>query len=145
MNWKHIVFGVAGFAFGFWACMPREAVLQPRWEVLVVNDVGNGLAGARVHELRQDYITHRAGGTSDQTADSYGRVAFPAVRVRTSPLLRAIACGQEIASQGAHASCGYYEDIVVQVDGYAEAARSVSDLPIKSRGKLLTITLRPVR
>ncbi len=145
MNWKHIVFGVAGFAFGFWACMPREAVLQPRWEVLVVNDVGNGLAGARVHELRQDYITDRAGGTSVQTADSYGRAAFPGVRVRTSPLLRTIACGKQIASQGAHASCGYHNEITAIVDGYAEAARSVSDLPIGSRGKLLTITLRPVR
>ena len=145
MTWKHIVLGVAGFAFGFWACMPREAVLQPRWEVLVVNDVGNGLAGARVHELRQDYITHRNDGTSEQIADSYGRAAFPAVRVRSSPLLRAIACGKQVVSQGAHASCGYYEDIVAELDGYAEAARSVSDLPIKSRGKLLMITLRPAR
>jgi hypothetical protein len=145
MTWKHIVLGVAGFAIGFWACMPREAVLQPRWEVLVVNDVGNGLAGARVRDMWQDYITDRGDGESDQVADSYGRAAFPAVRVRTSPLLRAIACGKQIASQGAHAGCGYYQDIVAEVDGYAEAARSVSDLPVKSRGKLLTITLRPAR
>jgi len=145
MNWKHIIFGAAGFLFGFWACMPREAVLQPRYEVLVINEVGNGLAGARVHELRQDYITHRAGGTSEETADSYGRAAFPAVRMRTSPLLRAIACGRQIASQGAHASCGYHHDITADVDGYTETTRSVCDLPIKSRGKLLTITLRPTR
>jgi hypothetical protein len=143
MNWKHILAGFCGFAFGFWLCMPRDAVLQPRWEVLVLDESGHGIAHAAVQEFRQDNVTHLGATSTIQTADSYGRAAFPAVHGRTSPLLRGIACGRQIASQGAHAGCGYFHDITAALDGYVEVARKESDLPLKGRGRLLQLTMRP--
>jgi hypothetical protein len=142
MAWKKIVAGVSGFLFGFWFCMPRQALLQPRYEVLVSDASGKGIAGARVWQIQQDHITSRGQATSSAVADSYGRVAFPAVRKRTSPLLRTFACArQKIASR--HEACGYSYNFTVETAGNTEIARSESDLPLHGRGRLLRITLGP--
>ncbi|MEO7029464.1 MAG: hypothetical protein ABI147_08665 [Acidobacteriaceae bacterium] len=142
MKWKSIFAGICGFAFGFWLCMPRDTVLLPRYEVLVADAAGKGLAGAEVKQSREDYAISGNVSSSLTSADSYGRAAFPAVRGRTSPLLRLIMCGRRMVTLGVHAPCGYRFQIVAEVPGYAEASRSESKLPLKGRGRLLRITMR---
>lgn len=142
MNWKNILAGVCGFAFGFWLCMPRDVVLLPRYEVLVDDVSGNGLPSAEVKQVRQDYAITGTVSSSLSLADGYGRVAFPAVGGRTSPLLRLIVCGRRMVSFGVHAPCGYRVQIAAEVPGYTEASRSESKLPLKGRGHLLRIVLR---
>ncbi len=121
--------------------MPRDAVLLPRYEVLVADAAGKGLAGAEVKQMREDYAVSGHVSSSLASADSYGRAAFPAVRGRTSPLLRLIVCGRRMVTLGVHAPCGYLHQIAVEVPGYSEAARSESKLPLKGRGNLLRITM----
>ena len=142
MGWKHYLAGLCGFVLGFWICMPRDVVLMPRYEVLVEDASGKGLASAQVEQLRQDYAISGTTSFSFSTADNYGRVAFPAVSGRTSPLFRAIRCGREMAAHGIHAPCGYLHAFNVEAAGYAEASRSESDLPLRSRGRLVRITMR---
>ena len=142
MSWRHYLAGLCGFVLGFWICMPRDVVLLPRYEVLVEDASGKGLASARVEQLRQDYAISGAVSHSFSDADSYGRSAFPAVGGRTSPLLRAISCARQMAAHGVHAPCRYLHQFAVEVPGYAEAGRSESDLPLKGRGRLLRITMR---
>lgn len=144
VGWKHYLAGLCGFVVGFWLCMPRNVVLMPRYEVLVEDATGKGLAAARVEQLRQDYAVSGTTSFSFSTADSYGRVAFPAVSGQTSPLLRIIRCGRQMAAHGVHAPCGYVHSFAVDVPGYAEADRSESDLPLRSRGRLVHITMRAV-
>ena len=144
MNWKNILAGVCGFAFGFWLCMPRDVVLLPRFEVLVGDVSGKGLAGAEVKQVRQDYAISGSVSSSLSTADGYGRAAFPAVRGHTSPLRRLIVCGRRMATLGVRAPCGYRVQVVAEVSGYAEASRSESKLPLKGRGHLLRITMRQI-
>jgi hypothetical protein len=144
MKWRHLLAGLCGFAFGFWLFMPRSVVLLPRYEVLVTGATGKGFPLAEVTEFRQDYAISGAASSSIATADSYGRAAFPLVRGRTSPLRRLVLCGRLMAAQGVHAPCGYLHQITVEVPGYAEASRSESALPLKDRGRLLRITLRPI-
>jgi len=144
MGWKHYLAGLCGFVLGFWGCMPRNVVLMPRYEVLVQDATGKGLTSARVEQLRQDYAISGAESHSFSVADSYGRAAFPAVSGRTSPLLRVISCGRQMAAHGVHAPCGYSHQFAVEVPGYVEASRSESDLPLKSRGRLVLITMRAV-
>ena len=122
--------------------MPRNVVLMPRYEVLVQDASGKGLASAQVEQLRQDYAISGTTSFSFSTADSYGRVAFPAVSGRTSPLLQMLACGRQMAAHGVHAPCGYRHEFVVEVPGYAETSRSESDLPLQSRGRLVHVTMR---
>src|ERR1700744_5758992 len=88
VGWKHYLAGLCGFVLGFWLCMPRNVVLMPRYEVLVENASGKGLASVQVEQLRQDYVISNTTSFSFSTDDSYGRVAFPAVSGRASPLLR---------------------------------------------------------
>jgi len=144
MSWKHYLAGLCGFVFGFWFCMPRNIVLMPRYEVLVEDPSGKGLASVRVEQLRQDYAISNTTSFSFSTADSYGRVAFPAVSGRTSPLFRVIFCGRRMATQGIHAPCEYLHQFAVEAPGYVEAGRSESDLPLRSRGRLVRITMRAV-
>jgi hypothetical protein len=144
MSWKHYFAGLCGFVLGFWFCMPRNVVLMPRYEVLVEDASGKGLASVQVEQLRQDYAISGTTSFSFSTADSYGRVAFPAVSGRTSPLLQVIACGRQMAAHGVHASCGYMHSFAVDAPGYAEASRSESDLPLKSRGRLVRVAMRAV-
>jgi hypothetical protein len=141
MTWKHIVMGLVGFSFGLWFCYPREMALEPRWEVLVQDADGHGLLQAEVFQTRYDYAT--GGGRSEtlRQADSYGRVAFPAVSAHTSPLLRTITCVRLKAS-GKKASCGFHQIIVAAADGYVETARQEGTLPLKGRGELLTVTMQ---
>src|SRR4051812_13480512 len=115
MNWKHILAGICGFAFGFWLCMPRDTVLLPRYEVLVLAENGSALPAAHVEQVRRDFAVSGVTSTSRATADSYGRVAFPAVRAHTSPLLRLIVCGRQIAAHGIHAPCGFHQQITADV------------------------------
>jgi hypothetical protein len=143
MTWKHLLAGLCGFAFGFWLCMPRDVVLLPRYEVLMEDASGKGFPLAEVKEFRQDYAISGATSSSIATADSYGRAAFPPVHGRTSPLLRLIICGRLMAAHGVHAPCGYLHQITAEVPGYTEASRTESDLPLKDRGRLLHITMRP--
>jgi len=144
MSWKHYLAGLCGFVLGFWFCMPRNVVLMPRYEVLVEDSSGNGLASAQVEQLRQDYATSGATSFSFSTADSYGRAAFPAVSGRTSPSRQVILCGRQMAAHGVHAPCGYLHGFEVEFPGYVEASRSESDLPLRSRGRLVRITMRAV-
>lgn len=141
MGWKHYFAGLCGFVFGFWVCMPRNVVLMPRYEVLVQDASGKGLASARVEQLRQDYGISGTTSHSFADADSYGRVAFPGASGRTSPLLQAVACGRQMAMHGIYAPCGYRHEFAVEVPGYAETSRPESDLPLKSRGRLVRITM----
>ena len=143
MNWKHIVAGLAGFAVGFWLCIPRDTLLQQRWEVRVVDPAGNAIPGASVRELRRDYATGAGESTSLQTADSFGRVAFQAVRVRSSPLLQGAGCAVRMVTKGVQASCRYTQEITVAANGYTEAGRTAQSMRLKERGSLLKITLRP--
>ena len=142
MTWRHYLAGLCGFVLGFWLCMPRNVVLMPRYEVLVEDTSSKGLASARVEQLRQDYAVSGTTSFSFSTADSYGRVAFPAVSGRTSPLLRIIHCGRQMAAHGVHAPCRYVYSFALDVPGYAEAGRSESDLPLRSRGRLVHVTMR---
>jgi hypothetical protein len=142
MSWKHYLAGLCGFVLGFWFCMPRNVLLMPRYEVLVEDASGKGLASAQVEQVRQDYAISGTTSFSFSIADSYGRAAFPAVSGRTSPLRRAILCGRQMAAHGAHAPCGYAHSFALDVPGYAEASRSESDLPLQSRGRLLRVTMR---
>jgi hypothetical protein len=144
MSWKHYLAGLCGFVLGFWFCMPRDVVLMPRYEVLIEDASGKGLASAQVEQLRQDYAISGTTSHSFSTADSYGRAAFPAVGGRTSPLRRVIVCGRQMAAQGVHAPCGYLHSFAVDVPGLAEAGRFESDLPLKGRGRLVRITMRVV-
>jgi len=144
MGWKHYLAGLCGFVLGYWLCMPRNVVLMPRYEVLVEDASGKGLASAQVEQLRQDYAISGTTSSSFSTADSYGRAQFPAVSGRTSPLLRIIHCGGQMAAHGVHAPCGYIHSLLVDVPGYAEASRSESDLPLRSRGRFVHITMRRV-
>jgi hypothetical protein len=144
MGWKHYLAGLCGFVLGFWLCMPRNVVLVPRYEVLVEDASGKGLAAAQVEQLRQDYAISGATSFSFATADGWGRAAFPAISGRTSPLRRMIFCGRRMAAQGVHAPCGYLHSFAVEVPGYAEASRSESDLPLRGRGRLVHITMRAV-
>jgi len=143
MTWKHLLAGLCGFAFGFWLCMPREVLLLPRYEVLVTVASGRGFPHAEVRQLRQDNAVSAATSSSFATADSYGRAAFPAVRATTSPLRRLILCARLMAAQGIHTPCGYRHQITAEAPGYVEASRSESDLPLKDRGRLLRIAIRP--
>lgn len=141
MTWKHIVMGVLGFALGYWFCMPRDTTLSPRWEVLVQDGKGRGLAAAEVTRTRESDFDRALNGYTLQAADSWGRAAFPPVHVRTSPLLRALACVRELA-HSVHGTCGYRQNIVASVPGYVELKRTEEELPLIGRGRLLTITLR---
>jgi hypothetical protein len=143
MTWKHLLAGLCGFAFGFWLCMPRDVVLLPRYEVLMEDASGKGFPLAEVKEFRQDYAISGATSSSIATADSYGRAAFPLVRGRSSPLRRLVFCGRLMAAHGVHAPCGYLHQITAEVPGYTEALRTESALPLKDRGRLLHITMRP--
>lgn len=145
MTWKHVVMGVLGFGLGFWLCMPRETALAPRWEVLVQDTAGHGLGGAEVTQTRSSDVAPSLSGYTIQTADGWGRAAFPAVHTRTSPLLRVIACVRVVIAHGPHSRCGYHQDIRADVPGYAESARREGNLTLKERGRLLTITVRPVQ
>jgi hypothetical protein len=107
MQWKQYLAGLCGFLFGFWMCMPRDVVLMPRYEVLVTDASGIGASSAVVKQVRQDYAITGAVSSSLATADSYGRVAFPPVPGRTSPLFRLIFCARLKIAGGAHAPCGY--------------------------------------
>ena len=144
MGWKHYLAGLCGFALGYWFCMPRVVVLMPRYEVLIEDASGQGLASAQVEQLRQDYAISGTTSFSFSTADSYGRAAFPAVSGRTSPLRRVILCGRQMAAHGVHAPCGYLHSFAVGVPGYAQTGRSESDLPLRRRGRLVRITMRAV-
>jgi hypothetical protein len=145
MGWKHYLAGLCGFMLGFWACMPRNVMLMERYEVLVEDASGKGLRAARVEQVRQD---HAVSGTTSHLfadADSYGRVAFPAVSGRTSPLLQVFACGRQMAAHGVHAPCEYSHQFAVEVPGYVEANRAESELPLKGRGRLVLVTMRVKR
>jgi hypothetical protein len=142
MTWKHIVAGLCGFGLGFWFCMPRDVVLLPRYEVLVSANSRKGISEAQVEQVRQDYAITSTVSTSLATADDYGRAAFPAVRGRTSPLLRTVVCVRQMRAHGLHAPCGFSQQIVVEVPGYSEVGRAESKLPLKGRGRLLNITMR---
>ena len=142
MNWKQILAGFCGFAFGFWLCMPRDAVLLPRYEVLVTGPSGKGIPAALVQQTRQDYAISGTTSSSLATADSYGRAAFTPVRGHTSPLFRLILCSRRKVALGLRAPCGYLHQISVQLPGQVEASRSETKLPLKDRGRLLRITMR---
>jgi hypothetical protein len=142
MTWKHLLAGLCGFGFGFWLFMPRDAVLLPRYEVLLEDASGKGFPLAEVREFRQDYVISGVTSSSIATADSYGRAAFPVVHGRTSPLRRLIVCGRLMAAHGVHTPCGYLHQIAVEVPGYAETSRTESELPLKGRGRLIHITMR---
>jgi len=144
MTWKHILAGICGFALGYWLCMPRDIVLLQRCEVLVTGADGKGLPPIYVKELRQDNAISGETSFSLALTDGYGRTAFPPVRGRTSPLRRLIFCGRLMAAHGVHTPCGYLHDVTVDVPGYVEGSRSESDLPLKGRGHLIHITMRPV-
>lgn len=140
MTWKHIVLGLLGFSFGVWFCMPRDMSLAPRWEVLVQDGHGRGLAGAEVTWTREADFAPALNGYTLQTADAWGRAAFPAVSVHTSPLLRTFACVRMLV-RSVHGTCGYRQNIVAAADHTGELKRTEETLPLKGRGKLLTITL----
>lgn len=142
MNWKHILAGICGFALGFWLCMPRDTVLLPRYEVLVAAENGAPFASAHVEQVRRDFAVSGQTSASLATADSYGRVAFPAVRAHTSPLLRLIVCARQIAAHGVHAPCGFHQQITANVPGCTEVSRTEAPLPLKSRGRLLRLTFK---
>jgi hypothetical protein len=142
MNWKHILAGICGFAFGFWLCMPRDVVLLPRYEVLVLDENGIAFPSAQVEQVRRDFAVSGLTSSSLATADSYGRAAFPAVRAHTNPLLRLIVCGRQIAAHGIRTPCGFHQQITAEVPGYTEASRSETTPPLKSRGRLLRLTLK---
>lgn len=142
MTWKHILMGVCGFALGLWLCIPRDATLQPRWEVLVHDASGHGIPRAEVTEFRRDNVTPTGETHNIQFADSYGRVAFPPARTHTSPLLRGITCVKLKFAHGAQTPCGYQRWVAVTAPGYVETARRESPLPLKGRGMLLNITMQ---
>ena len=140
MTWKHLLAGICGFTFGFWLCMPRAVVWLPRYEVLVVDANGVPFPGSEVRQVREDIA---AASSTIATADSYGRAAFPSVHGRPSPLLRLFACERQMATHGIHAPCAYRQQIAAEIPGFVEASRTESDLPLKGRGRLLRITMRP--
>src|ERR1700712_1336865 len=141
MNWKQIVAGVCGFSFGFWLCMPRNTPFLPRYEVLVSDVSGKGVAFAPVEQLRQDFALADKETRLLARADSYGRASFLGYGARTSPLRQLIVCGLRMKALGVHAPCGYRHHITAPVPGYSEAWRSESTLPLKGRGQLLQIIL----
>lgn len=140
MTWKHIVMGVLGFTFGLWFCAPRETTFAPRWEVLVQDASAHGLGSAEITQTRKSDVDSTLSGYTIQTADLWGRAAFPSIHTHTSPLLRTVACLRQLAR---HNTCGYHQNITAKVPGYIESARQESNLTLKERGKLLTITLKP--
>ncbi len=139
MTWKQIVAGICGFVLGFWACMPRELQLAPRYEALVLDAAGKGLAGVRVEQTRRDFAVTDRVSSSSALADAYGRVAFAAVRARSSPLLRAWVCGRRKTTLGVRAECGYSQEIHV---GLEEMSRVETELPLQGRGRLVVIRVR---
>ncbi len=144
MTWKHLLAGIIGFTFGFWFCMPRQTQLLPRYEVLVTDSEGQGIAAAPVIQRRQDFAVTGL-TTTIATADTYGRAAFPAIAARTSPLLRAILCTRLMAQNGIHTPCGYSHQITVDFPNRTESNRTYDPLPLKARGGLIHITMNPPR
>ena len=60
----------------------------PRWDVLVVDELGKPVQGMTVRETWYNYSVDRGQGTEDRQSDVDGRVTFPARRSRYTVLRR---------------------------------------------------------
>lgn len=84
---------------------PVEQTVAPDWQVTVVDEKGNRLAGIHVRETwRQASIEPKDNEEVRQT-DASGKVVFPRRVQRSSVLRRTFGCWEEIRN-GSKAGCG---------------------------------------
>ncbi|MGO8818733.1 MAG: hypothetical protein ACLQVG_29160 [Terriglobia bacterium] len=100
--WLAIAFSVAIIVA---AVCPITTLETPRWDVWVVDEKGQPLAGMTVRIAYRNYSAEFAGGEQDLPTDAAGHVVFPARTITATGLIRLLAT-LDSAKAGVHASFG---------------------------------------
>src|SRR5437763_1736829 len=106
-----IVAGAVGLGF-----VPFSSLNCPAWDVLVVNESGNPVAGVTVRVSYQNYSVEKVGHEIDRTTDERGHAAFVAQALSAS-LARRCAFTVRAAAQGVHASFGPHASVLAFGNG----------------------------
>jgi hypothetical protein len=92
---------------------PFQTTIVPRWDLRVVDDDGNNVAGSKVTEHWQHNSLEAEGHEELKLTDAEGRVVFPARKIRASLTTRALAPLTKFLREGNRAKFGPYASVVV--------------------------------
>jgi len=87
------------------AAVPYESLDCPEWNVTVVTESGQPVAGMTARLVYRDYSAETLSHEVDKTTDQKGHAVFPSQTLRASFFQRGIVM-VESARQGVHASFG---------------------------------------
>ncbi len=138
---RYVAFGTLISCITFCA-VPREKVLVPRYEVLLVDGAGKPLANVAVHQYQQDYSSSPSvDRTVEAVTNTEGLASFNSVEHTLTSGSEIVGCASQIVSTGAHASCGFHADITASSSNYVETARDVSTPRGEPHQRKLKLTL----
>lgn len=103
-------------ALGLFLVWPTTTLQAPLWEIWVVNESGQPLAGMIVTLTSQNYSAQSDEQSETKQTNSDGYVVFPSKTLTVSRFRRIVA-SLESASAGAHASFGPHAWVMVSGRG----------------------------
>ncbi|MGA3048575.1 MAG: hypothetical protein ABSD67_18220 [Terracidiphilus sp.] len=99
------------------AFFPVPQVVAPDWTVMTLDNTRRPLQGITVREEWQQYSLEDSAHEEDRLSDNRGEAHFPRRTQWASFAGRFLGCARQIASTGAHASCGPHSYLVAFGNG----------------------------